>query len=71
MITERKDDLIITGAESFIDKLLEKYLTAKLGDRIGEVDSGETNSQAGRDGNTDSEGIGNIVQQPPIGQPRG
>ncbi len=65
MITERKDDLIFVEAESFIDKLLKKYLSAKLGDR--EVDNGETNSQAGRDGITDSGGIGNIVQQPPVG----
>ncbi len=64
MITERTEDQIIVESESFIEKMLKKYLSAKLGDR--EVENGETNSQAGRDGITDSGGIGNIVQQPPV-----
>jgi hypothetical protein len=65
MITERKEDIIWVEAESYIEKLLEKYLRAKLGDRIGEVENGELYSQTGRDGTTDSEEIGNIVRLPP------
>ncbi len=67
MITERKEDLIFVEAESFTEKLLEKYFMSFVGDRLGEVENGELYSQTGRDGTTDSEEIGNIVRLPPSG----
>lgn len=49
MITERKDDQIFVEAESFTDKLFEKYYKAFLGDRLGEVENGENiYDEAGR-----------------------
>jgi hypothetical protein len=57
MITERKEDLTLMEVDRRIEKMLEKYLEAFLGDRlpfpgtgqeVGEVeDAEETNSQTG------------------------
>ncbi len=67
MMTERKEDLIFVEAESFTDKLIEKYFKSFVGDRLGEVENGELYSQTGRDGTKDSAEIGNIVRLPPSG----
>ena len=40
MITERKEDLAQVEVDSFIEKMIEKYARAFLGDRIGEVENG-------------------------------
>ena len=57
MITERKEYLVLVERDRFIEKMIEKYYKAFLGDRlpfpgkgqeIGEVeDAEETNSKKG------------------------
>ncbi len=63
MTTERKEDLITVEADSYIEKLIEKYYRAKLGDRIGEVENGEIYSQEGRRPAKVSEEIRSIDQR--------
>ena len=41
MITERKEDLVTVEADSYIEKLLEKYFRAFVGDRDGNIYSQE------------------------------
>jgi hypothetical protein len=68
-MSERTEDLIMVGVDKRVKELLEKYYKNHLGDRIGEVEDGNIYSQGKRNGIGNSEEIGNIVQQPPIGQP--
>ncbi len=68
MITERKEDLIFVEAESFTDKLIEKYYKSFLGDRLGEVENGENiYSQEGRQTERPGEEIRSIDQYPVSG----
>ncbi len=57
MITERKEDIAQVDIDSWIEKMLEKYTRAFLGDRFEEVADGENlYDEEGRQPVADSEG---------------
>jgi hypothetical protein len=57
MITERKEDIADIEIDSWIEKMLEKYTRAFLGDRFEEVADGENlYDETGRQPVSDSEG---------------
>ena len=67
MITERKVNQIIDGAEFFTDKLIEKYYKTFLGDRLEEGENGELYSQEGRQVTGPGEEVRSIDQYAPGG----
>jgi hypothetical protein len=48
MILERDIDLIMVEVESFIERMIEEYTRAHLGERFGEVENGKIQRQVGR-----------------------
>ena len=61
MIIERKEDLVLVEVESYIEKMIEKYYNAFLGDR-GVVGNGEIYDQTGRQPGRAGEEVGSIDQ---------